>query len=80
MAAAAVTETIKRNVGSAPATDAYLAWNAPGVERVQDDEEAKARRIAETMNKMQGHNFDQVRMCLALYIHLDQHSENMQGF
>ena len=59
-AAKNVGETAKRNLGPAPAPDAYLRWDAPGVEQIQDDEDSKAQKIAETMNAMQRHNFDQV--------------------
>ena len=52
----------KRTLTSAPPTDAYLPWNAPGVETIGNDEEEKAVKIADTMNKMQRHNFDQVRL------------------
>ncbi|OCL08507.1 heme-dependent catalase [Glonium stellatum] len=51
----------KRAVSSAPSNDAYLAWDAPGVETVKLDEEVKAQAIAETMNRMQKHNFDKHR-------------------
>ena len=53
--------TAKRALSSAPPNDAYLQWNAPGVEEIKSDEEAKAQEIADTMNKMQKHNFDKVR-------------------
>ncbi|KAF2030889.1 heme-dependent catalase [Setomelanomma holmii] len=53
--------TVKRAISSAPPNDAYLAWNASGVETPKPDEEEKARRIGQTMNKMQQHNFDQHR-------------------
>ena len=51
---------VKRAVSSAPPNDAYLQWNAPGVENVKPDEDAKSQEIADTMNKMQKHNFDKV--------------------
>ena len=53
-------DATKRALSTAPPTDAYLQWDAPGVEEVQPDEEAKAQQIADTMNKMQTHNFDKV--------------------
>lgn len=53
--------TVKRAVSTAPPNDAYLHWDAPGVESRQSDEEEKARQIGETMNKLQQHNFDQHR-------------------
>jgi hypothetical protein len=52
---------VKRAISSAPPNDAYLHWDAPGVESPKSDEEDKARKIGETMNKMQQHNFDQHR-------------------
>lgn len=55
-----VMNTAKRQFGTAPPPHAYLPWNAPGVETVQEDEESKAHAIASTMKKMQQHNFDQV--------------------
>lgn len=53
--------TAKRALSTAPPNDAYLHWDAPGVEEIKPDEEAKARQIADTMNKMQKHNFDKHR-------------------
>ena len=50
----------KRALSSAPPNDVYLRWDAPGVEDVKPDEGAKAVQIAETMNRMQEHNFDKV--------------------
>ena len=50
----------KRALSTAPPNDAYLHWDAPGVEEIKPDEEAKAQQIADTMNKMQKHNFDKV--------------------
>ena len=58
---AANYNTVKRAFSTAPPNDAYLRWDAPGVENAKPDEEAKALQIAETMNKMQTHNFDQHR-------------------
>ena len=52
--------TAKRPLSSAPPNDAYLRWDAPGAEEVKPDEETKALKIAETMNKMQEHSFDKV--------------------
>jgi hypothetical protein len=54
-------ETVKRALSTAPPNDAYLRWDAPGVETAKADEEEKAKQIGETMNKMQQHNFDQHR-------------------
>jgi hypothetical protein len=53
--------TVKRALSTAPPNDAYLRWDAPGVEDQKPDEAEKARLIGETMNKMQQHNFDQHR-------------------
>ena len=50
--------TAKRALSTAPPNDAYLRWNAPGVEQIKPDEEIKAQQIGDTMNKMQQHNFD----------------------
>jgi hypothetical protein len=55
--------SVKRALSSAPPNDAYLRWDAPGVEAPKPDEDEKARQIGETMNKMQQHNFDQHRHC-----------------
>jgi hypothetical protein len=52
---------VKRALSTAPPNDAYLQWDAPGVETPKPNEEATARKIGETMNKMQQHNFDQHR-------------------
>lgn len=52
----------KRALSTAPPNDAYLHWDAPGVEEIKPDEEAKAHQIADTMDKMQKHNFDKVRL------------------
>lgn len=54
---------VKAALSTAPPNDAYLAWNAPGVEDIRPDEEEIARQIGATMNKMQQHNFDQHRHC-----------------
>ena len=40
----------KRALSNAPPNDAYLKWSTPGVENINPDEEAKAVKIAETMN------------------------------
>lgn len=50
----------RRALSSAPPNDAYLKWDTPGVEEIKSDEDAKSVKIAETMNKMQKHNFDKV--------------------
>lgn len=51
----------KRALSTAPPNDAYLPWNAQGVETPKDNEEETARKIGVTMNKMQQRNFDQHR-------------------
>jgi hypothetical protein len=53
--------TAKRALSTAPPNDAYPNWDAPGVETPKANEEETARKIGETMNKMQQHNFDQHR-------------------
>lgn len=58
-AAANAYSNVKAALSTAPPSDQYLAWNATGVEYVKSDEEETARRIGETMNRMQQHNFDQ---------------------
>lgn len=67
----AVTDTLtegynatKRALSSAPPNHAYLQWDAAGVEEIKSDEESKSLQIAETMNKMQKHNFDKVPLPL----------------
>ena len=59
--------TAKRALSTAPPNDAYLQWDAPGVEEVKPDEEAKAQQIADTMNKMQKHNFDKVSLPCSIH-------------
>ena len=59
--------TAKRALSTAPSNDAYLQWDAPGVEEVKPDEEAKAQQIADTMNKMQKHNFDKVSLPCSIH-------------
>ena len=54
---------VKAALSTAPPSNQYLTWNAPGVEEVKPNEEETARKIGETMNKMQQHNFDQHRHC-----------------
>lgn len=54
---------VKAALSTAPPSDAYLAWNAPGVEDIKPNEEETARKIGATMNKMQQHNFDKHRHC-----------------
>lgn len=51
----------KRALSTAPPNDAYLQWNAQGVETPKDNEEETARKIGAMMNKMQQHIFDQHR-------------------
>lgn len=60
-AASAGFTAAKRALSSAPPNDAYCLWDASGVEELAKGEEAKAQKIAETMNKMQEHNFDKHR-------------------
>lgn len=54
-------DTIKQALSTAPPNDAYLHWDAPGVENPKPNEEETAKKIGEVMNKMQQHNFDQHR-------------------
>ena len=56
----AITST-KQALTSAPPSDQYLRWDAPGVEVMQQDEETKGRQIAEVMNRMQQRNFSKHR-------------------
>jgi hypothetical protein len=56
-------DNVKAALSTAPPSDAYLAWNASGVEVIKPDEEETAQKIGATMNKMQQHNFDQHRHC-----------------
>ena len=49
---------VKRGLSSAPPNDAYLAWNAPGVETIKPYEQEKTQRIKEVMERMQKRNFD----------------------
>ena len=49
---------VKRGLSGAPPNDAYLRWDAPGVEQIQPDEQEKIERIKEVMTRMQKHNFD----------------------
>ncbi|KAF2816152.1 heme-dependent catalase [Mytilinidion resinicola] len=51
----------KKAVSSAPPSDAYLRWDAPGIEEIKSTEEQTTREIADIMKKMQKHNFDQHR-------------------
>lgn len=53
--------SVKRALSTAPPNDAYLRWDAPGVEDPKPNEEETAQKIGQTMNKMQQHNFDQHR-------------------
>lgn len=48
--------SVKRALSSAPPNDQYLEWDAPNVETIKPNEEETARRIGETMNRMQQHN------------------------
>lgn len=49
---------VKRGLSSAPPNDAYLPWDAPGVEMIKPDEEEKIERIKQVMERMQKNNFD----------------------
>jgi len=51
----------KRAISSAPPNNSYLRWDAPGVEAPKPNEAETAKKIGETMNRMQQHNFDQHR-------------------
>lgn len=62
--------TAKRALSTAPPNDVYLHWNAPGVEEIKPGEEAKAQQIADTMNKMQKHNFDKVSLPYNCILHI----------
>lgn len=53
--------SVKRALSTAPPNDAYLRWDAPGVEEPKPNEDETAQKIGQTMNKMQQHNFDQHR-------------------
>jgi hypothetical protein len=61
MSLANAYNSVKRILSTAPPNDAYLRWDAPGVETPKPNEEETAKKIGETMNKMQQHNFDQHR-------------------
>lgn len=60
LASSGLTAT-KRALSSAPPNNAYLRWDAPGVETPVENEEEKMKKIGETMNRMQEHNFDRHR-------------------
>ena len=53
--------SVKRAISSAPPNNSYLRWDAPGVEAPKSNEAETAKKIGETMNRMQQHNFDQHR-------------------
>ena len=53
--------TAKCPLSTAPPNDAYLHWDALGVEVIEPDQEAKSQQIADTINKMQKRYFDKVR-------------------
>lgn len=61
MSLAEAYNTAKRVLSTAPPIDAYLSWDGAGVESPKANEEEAAKKIGETMNKMQQHNFDQHR-------------------
>lgn len=54
---ASAYEGVKGALSTAPPTDAYLAWDHPGVETIQPDEEAKIAQIQEVVTRMQKRNF-----------------------
>ena len=60
LASSGLTAT-KRALSSAPPNNAYLRWDAPGVEKPVENENEKVKKIGETMNRMQEHNFDRHR-------------------
>jgi hypothetical protein len=57
-AVSSVWTDVKRGLSSAPPNDAYLAWDASGVESIKPDEQEKTQRIKEVMERMQKRNFD----------------------
>jgi hypothetical protein len=61
MSLANAYNSVKRALSTAPPNDAYLRWDAPGVETPKPNEDETVRKVGETMNKMQQHNFDQHR-------------------
>ncbi|KAL1602719.1 hypothetical protein SLS60_006140 [Paraconiothyrium brasiliense] len=61
MSLAGTYNTVKKALSAAPPSDAYLRWDAPGVESPKLNEEQTSRKIGDTMNKMQQHNFDKHR-------------------
>jgi hypothetical protein len=61
MSLASAYYSVKRVLSTAPPNGSYLRWDAPGVETPKTKEDEIARKIGETMNKMQQHNFDQHR-------------------
>jgi hypothetical protein len=61
MSLANAYNNVKRALSTAPPNDAYLRWDAPGVETPKQNENETARKIGETMNKIQQRNFDQHR-------------------
>jgi hypothetical protein len=60
-ALASATTSATRALSSAPPNDAYLHWDADGVEHVLPNEDTTAHEIAEVMNRMQRRNFDKHR-------------------
>lgn len=56
--------TAKCPLSTAPPNDAYLHWDALGVEVIEPDQEAKSQQIADTINKMQKRYFDKHRHAL----------------
>ncbi|KAK7180648.1 hypothetical protein DPSP01_011241 [Paraphaeosphaeria sporulosa] len=61
MALTEAYNTFRKAICTAPPADAYFRWDAPGVESSKPNEEDTSRKIGETMNKMQQHNFDKHR-------------------
>jgi hypothetical protein len=61
MALTEAYNTFRKAISTAPPSDAYLKWDAPGVEILRPDEDETAYKIGETMNRMQQHNFDKHR-------------------
>jgi hypothetical protein len=59
MSLADTYSSVKRALFTAPPDDAYIRWDAPGVETPKPNEDETATKIGETMNKMQQRNYDQ---------------------
>ena len=52
----------KRALSGTPSNKAYLEWYSQGAEEIKSDEESKPLQIAETMNKIEKHNFHKVAL------------------